>query len=610
MERVVVGCAVGAVVVGNDGLAVGLVEREDGVDVVAGVARQGLRHEFEIEDLAGGGADGVVVGIAHTLRAEGDRPVDVGGRHVERVADALALEEGVGDVHRCQRQRLGRGHRGVGAGDLVDGRARVVEGQFDRLALAEERHAGRVEERCADRVGRAHDVVGRVRGARGPRVGRVEAVEVGGVDDVRVDPRPDRPEGVAVSESGEVAELVRADRRRHVDDVLERVRRLVRPAQELADVDVGRPAEVEVAPVELGRLAAEVAAGGHVEVEGGVRPRGRRRLREREVERRVDRAEAGLDRVAGRLRGVVDRAGQEVEVDDLGFVALDQVGGAVALDAVGPAAADQRIVPRVAGDGIGVVGPDDLVEARGIREGQGQQPGADRLRGDRPQVEVDPRGELREVERVVGGGAFPDRVVPLGQRGEDVRVVAAAAHQRVGPRAGVDGVVSGAREDRVVTGPGDEHDRPGFLGGVEHKLSRTEADDDVGEARIGVVHGERVGPVPGHREGSRRQRHGDRTLRIADRIVLDQPVLRAAVDDVVAATAADRVVPRAAEDRVVAGTAVDDVATAAAHDGRVAGAADEGVVAGAAVDDVVAAAAHDGRVAGAADEGVVSGAPP
>ena len=116
-------------------------------------------------------------------------------------------------------------------------------------------------------------------------IGRI--VEVGSRP--RVNPRPDRPERVAVLKAGKVPELVRGDRGREADEIGAGGRRLARTAQEVIDVDPGgiggddlkavagerrRARDVEVAPVDLGRDAPlEADQCRVVEGDRGIRPR-------------------------------------------------------------------------------------------------------------------------------------------------------------------------------------------------------------------------------------------------------------------------------------------------------------------------------------------------
>ena len=108
--------------------------------------------------------------------------------------------------------------------------------------------------------------------------------------------------------------------------------------------------------------------------------------------------------------------------------------------------------------------------------------------------------------------------------------------------------------------------------GVQHELAVAQPDDDVGDAD------DRIGPVTRHGERRVGQCHRGGSHRVAERVGLDQPVVRPSRYDVVAAAAADRVKARAADDRVVARPAKDDVLAAAAANRRVPRAAVDRVV--------------------------------
>ena len=100
LEAVVVERARGAAVVRDHGLAVCFVDRQLGIDRVAVVASQRLRPDLEVEQLARGRGDGVVVGVALAIGAELDRADDIGGGDVEAIAGALADQQRVRDGER------------------------------------------------------------------------------------------------------------------------------------------------------------------------------------------------------------------------------------------------------------------------------------------------------------------------------------------------------------------------------------------------------------------------------------------------------------------------------------------------------------------------------
>src|SRR5262249_17238408 len=150
-----------------------------------------------------------------------------------------------GDVH----QRYWGG-REVG---LLQHGARVVEGELDRVALAQVGGRGSVLQGGADRVRRSHDVVRRLGGVGGSGESRVELLGI----ERFVNAGADGPQGILVLEAGQVAQLVGGNGDREVDDVgAARHDQAGGVAQERVDVDDGRAAQVEIAGIQLVGSAA------------------------------------------------------------------------------------------------------------------------------------------------------------------------------------------------------------------------------------------------------------------------------------------------------------------------------------------------------------------
>ena len=191
------------------------------------------RHDLEVDQRAGLGGEGVIIGVGYCRWLEPEVADDVGGGDVEDCVGVHALEVGVGHDQGRERDRLGVGHRVMRSELFVGGRAIFAIGELDRFALAEERVVNGVVEGRAHRGARGHDVQDRLVGIGRAGIGRI--VEVG--VDAGVDPRADRSEGVAVLEAGEVAELVGGDGGRQADEVGARRGGLAGTAQEVIDVD-------------------------------------------------------------------------------------------------------------------------------------------------------------------------------------------------------------------------------------------------------------------------------------------------------------------------------------------------------------------------------------
>ena len=278
-------------------------------------------------------------------------------------------------------------------------RGPLIEGELDRLPHTEKVVRGQVGERESGKGRRRHDRDVRLPRCRGSRNGRrrCQPHRLGS----RIHHKTDRPEGIGVPEAQQMAELMGRHPGARRNEIGGGRLRSTREPEQPVDLNNRRAAEVAVAKVDLGGVAAGLAIRpGLIEEHRGIFAPRRRRGHERDLEAGVDRSEAGQNRSA--LGGRVDMlarlgAGIEVEEHDL-RAAIEGRGRSATI--VGEIGACEEIVEAVPADRVGSGRPNDILDAQAVGEEQ-HEPGPHDLGRRGRQIDRDSAaGEAREVERI------------------------------------------------------------------------------------------------------------------------------------------------------------------------------------------------------------------